>query len=59
MGFTFKENCYDIRNTKIIDITVEEKPTGEIFAGIGTGTSGSIVSAGIKEKNYLGQGKRG
>ncbi len=20
MGFTFKENCYDIRNTKVIDI---------------------------------------
>ncbi len=41
---------------KIIDITVEEKPTGEIFAGVGTGTGGSSFSAGIKERNYLGKG---
>ncbi len=44
------------KNTKIIDITIEEKATGEIFAGAGTGTSGSVISAGIKEKNYLGKG---
>ncbi len=43
-------------NTKNINITVEEKPTGEIFAGAGTGTEGSTISAGIKEKNYLGKG---
>ena len=43
-------------NTKIINITVEEKPTGEIFAGVGAGTSGSTVTAGIKENNYLGKG---
>ncbi len=41
---------------KIIDITVEETPTGEVFAGAGTGTSGSSISAGIQEKNYLGKG---
>ena len=41
---------------KIIDITVEENPTGEIYAGAGTGTSGSTLTAGIKEKNYLGKG---
>ena len=41
---------------QIIDITVEEKPTGEIFAGAGTGTTGSNISAGIKENNYLGLG---
>ena len=41
---------------KIIDITVEEKPTGELFAGAGTGTTGSTLSAGIKENNYLGLG---
>ena len=41
---------------KIIDITVEETPTGEIFAGAGTGTSGATLTAGIKEKNYLGKG---
>ena len=41
---------------KIIDITVEEKATGEIFAGAGTGTTGSSLSAGLKENNYLGLG---
>ncbi len=42
-------------NNKVINITVEEKPTGEIFAGVGTGTGGSSFSAGLKEKNYLGK----
>ena len=46
----------DKNNKKIINITVEEKATGEIFAGAGTGTSGSVISGGIKEKNYLGKG---
>ena len=41
---------------KIIEIEVEEKPTGEISAGAGTGTSGSTVSFGVRENNYLGQG---
>tara|TARA_B100001115_G_C15790390_1_gene389682 strand:- start:227 stop:1213 length:987 start_codon:yes stop_codon:yes gene_type:complete len=31
-------------------------PTGEVFAGVGTGTTGSSFSAGLKEKNYLGKG---
>ena len=42
--------------SQTIDITVEEKPTGEIFAGAGTGTTGTSFTAGIKEKNYLGLG---
>ena len=46
----------DNNNNKVINITVEEKPTGEIFAGVGTGTGGSSFSAGLKEKNYLGKG---
>ena len=41
---------------KVININVEESPTGEIFAGAGTGTSGATLSAGIQEKNYLGKG---
>ncbi len=41
---------------KVININVEEQPTGEIFAGAGTGTSGSSISFGIKENNYLGKG---
>ena len=43
-------------NTKIININISEKPTGEIFAGVGTGTDGSSFSFGIKENNYLGRG---
>ena len=42
--------------TKIINIEIEEQPTGELFAGAGTGTSGSSVSFGISENNYLGEG---
>ena len=43
---------------KIVNITVEETPTGEIMAGAGTGTSGTSVTFGIKEKNYLGEGRK-
>ncbi len=43
-------------NLKIINIEVEEQPTGEISAGAGTGTSGSTVSFGIRENNYMGSG---
>ena len=44
------------KELKIININVEEQPTGELFAGAGTGTSGTSVSFGIKENNYLGKG---
>ena len=44
------------KKTKIINIEIEEQPTGELFAGAGTGTSGSSVSFGISENNYLGEG---
>ena len=43
-------------NTKIINITITEKATGEIFAGVGTGTDGSNLSFGVAENNYLGRG---
>ncbi len=43
-------------NTKIININITEKATGEIFAGVGTGTTGSSFSFGVKENNYLGRG---
>ncbi len=43
-------------NTKIINITVEEKPTGEITAGAGFGTSGEVIEFSVKENNYLGKG---
>ncbi|MDA9629632.1 outer membrane protein assembly factor BamA [Candidatus Pelagibacter sp.] len=43
-------------SSKIINIIVEEKPTGEIFAGAGFGTAGETLTFGIKENNYLGEG---
>ena len=43
-------------NNKIINITVEEKPTGEITAGAGVGTEGSTIMAGVSENNFLGKG---
>ena len=41
---------------KVIEIEVEEKPTGEIMAGAGVGTDGGSFSFGVKENNYLGRG---
>jgi outer membrane protein insertion porin family len=57
----FKKVDAKIRNgsndsLKIIDVIVEEKPTGEVMLAAGIGTSGSTVGAGIKEKNFLGKG---
>ena len=46
-------------NFKIINIEVEERPTGEISAGAGIGTSGGGSFAfGISENNWLGSGKK-
>ncbi len=52
----YQEKLDDNLNSKIINITVEEKATGEIMAGAGVGTSGGTISFGIKENNYLGKG---
>jgi outer membrane protein insertion porin family len=41
---------------KEIDITVEEKPTGEISAGAGLGTNGGTFAFDIRENNWLGKG---
>ena len=43
-------------NNKIINITVEEKPTGEIMAGAGVGTGGGTFTFGVSENNFLGRG---
>ena len=43
-------------NKKIINITVDEKPTGEIMAGAGVGTGGGTVAFGVSENNFLGRG---
>ncbi len=51
-----QKEVVDKDNKKIINLTVEEMPTGEIMAGAGTGSSGTSITGGIKEKNYLGKG---
>ncbi len=43
-------------NLKVIDLTVEEKPTGEISLAAGVGTSGSTIGGGVVERNFLGKG---
>ena len=57
---TVESKVYDgsTPQQKKIDIIVEEKPTGEISAGAGTGTSGTTVSFSIAENNYVGQGTK-
>ena len=57
----FKEVNYEIvegskNDLKVINIDVEEQPTGEIGAGAGIGTSGGTVAFNIKENNWLGRG---
>ena len=42
--------------SKIININVKEKATGEVSAVLVLGTSGGTVVFGIKENNYLGKG---
>ena len=44
-------------NLKIIDISVEEKPTGEVSAGAGVGTDGGSFQIMVTENNWLGEGK--
>ena len=44
------------KDQKIIQIDVEEKPTGEISAGAGVGTNGASFSFKISENNWLGKG---
>ena len=58
----FKDVTYKVtdgtkNNLKIINIDVEEKPTGEISAGAGIGTNGGTIAFNIIENNWLGQGK--
>ncbi len=42
--------------TKIININVEEKPTGEISLGAGVGSDGATVGFAVSENNFLGKG---
>ena len=43
-------------NQKIINLTIEEKSTGEISAGAGVGTNGGTVMFAVNENNFLGRG---
>ena len=53
---TVKEGT--VKNQKIIQIEVEEQPTGEISAGAGIGTNGGSLAFSVKENNWLGRGIR-
>ena len=46
----------DDDGNKNLNITIEEKPTGEILAGAGYGTSGGSLTFSVKENNFLGRG---
>ncbi len=43
-------------NTKILNLSVEEQPTGEISLGAGIGTTGGVLGGSLKEKNFMGSG---
>ena len=43
---------------KVLEITVEEKATGEIAAGAGVGTDGTSFMFSVTENNWLGRGIR-
>lgn len=51
-----KENKIINSDNVDVEINIVESPTGEIGAGVGTGTNGSNVSFNFKEKNLLGKG---
>ena len=43
-------------NTKIININVVEKPTGEVMLGAGVGSDGGTIGFSVSENNFMGQG---
>ena len=43
-------------NLKVLEITVEERATGELAAGAGVGTDGTSFMFSISENNWLGRG---
>ncbi len=44
------------KNLKNINITVEEKATGEILVGAGVGSEGGTAQFSVSENNFLGKG---
>ena len=45
-----------VANTKVVNIEVEEQPTGEISIGAGAGSDGGTVGFSVVENNFLGKG---
>ena len=43
-------------NTKIVNINIEEKPTGEITLAAGVGTEGGTMGFSVSENNFMGRG---
>ena len=43
-------------NSKIVNLEVTEKPTGEISVGAGAGSDGGTVAFSVSENNFLGKG---
>ena len=43
-------------STKIINIDIVEKPTGEISLGAGVGSDGGTIGFSVSENNFLGKG---
>ena len=41
---------------RVLEISVEEKATGEILAGVGIGTAGTSFQFMVSENNWLGRG---
>ena len=46
----------DKDDKNIINLIVEEKPTGEISASAGVGTEGTTLAFGVRENNFNGKG---
>ncbi len=44
------------KDLRIVNISLEEKPTGEISAGAGLGTNGGSFAFDITENNWMGNG---
>ena len=45
------------KNLKVVEIKVEEQPTGELSAGAGVGTNGGSFAFNITENNWLAKEK--
>ena len=43
-------------NLKVLEVSVEERATGEIIAGMGVGTAGTTFQFAVSENNWLGRG---